>query len=282
MRWGNGLGWEPAQSGVAQMKLFQSFRLDTVNHCLWHREERVPLAPKAFDVLRYLVEHSQRLVPQDEILEALWPGTYVNQEVIRRYILAIRKALGDRVGQAVFIETFHKRGYQFIAPVREESGPIPLEASTDVATKMVGRATALAALDGSLRKALHGRRQLIFITGEAGIGKTTLVDVFQQQTAGRPNLRVARGQCVEGFGGKEAYYPMLEALGQLVRETQNPVAQALARRAPTWLIQFPSLVKKLEVLGEGAISIRRRHCAFLLSPTNSDRAPPVLRSVPLL
>ena len=55
------------------MKLFHEFRLDTVNHCLWRGEERVPLTPKAFDVLRYLVEHSDRLVSQDEILEALWP-----------------------------------------------------------------------------------------------------------------------------------------------------------------------------------------------------------------
>ena len=84
----------------------------------------------------------------------------------------------------------------------------------------------------------------MFVTGEAGIGKTTLVDVFHQWAARRPNLRVARGQCVEGFGGKEAYYPMLEALGQLIRDSDiNPVAQILAKRAPTWWIQFPSLVK---------------------------------------
>ena len=55
------------------MKVFQPFRLDTVNHCLWHAEERVRLTPRAFDVLRYLVEHTERLVTQDEILEALWP-----------------------------------------------------------------------------------------------------------------------------------------------------------------------------------------------------------------
>src|SRR5216683_3094844 len=71
------------------------FRLDTVNHCLWRAEERVRLTPRAFDVLRYLVEHAERLVTQDEILEALWPETYVNPEVIKQYIRGIRKALGD-------------------------------------------------------------------------------------------------------------------------------------------------------------------------------------------
>src|SRR6185503_5924731 len=66
------------------MKAFHSFRLDASNHCLWRGEERVSLAPKAFDVLRYLVEHADRLVTQEEILETLWPSTYVNPEVVRR------------------------------------------------------------------------------------------------------------------------------------------------------------------------------------------------------
>src|SRR5947199_4902897 len=59
--------------GSRKMKVFHAFRLDTVNHCLWRGEERMSVAPKAFDVLRYLVEHSERLVTQDEILQAIWP-----------------------------------------------------------------------------------------------------------------------------------------------------------------------------------------------------------------
>ena len=93
----------------AEMKVFEPFRLDPVNHCLWRAEERVLLTPKAFDVLRYLVDHADRLVPQDEILEALWPETYVNPEGIRKYILEIRKVLGDRPDHPTFIETLPKR-----------------------------------------------------------------------------------------------------------------------------------------------------------------------------
>ena len=81
------------------MKVFQPFRLDTVNFCLWRAEERVAITPKAFDVLRYLVERAPRLVSQEEILEALWPETYVNPEVVKRYILEIRKVLGDKPGK---------------------------------------------------------------------------------------------------------------------------------------------------------------------------------------
>src|SRR5215471_11038225 len=103
------------------MKHFHSFRLDTVNKCLWHGDQRTSLTPKAFDVLRYLVERSDRLVTQDEILEALWSETYVNPEVIKKYILEVRKTLGDRPDNPEFIETLPKRGYRFIAPITDES-----------------------------------------------------------------------------------------------------------------------------------------------------------------
>src|SRR5258705_11721772 len=103
------------------MKSFKAFRLDMANHLLWRNGDRVPIAPKGFDVLAYLVEHAGRVVTQGEILEALWPETYVNPEVLRKYILEIWKALGDRPGNPEFIETLPKRGYRFIAPVEDES-----------------------------------------------------------------------------------------------------------------------------------------------------------------
>src|ERR1700747_2376997 len=103
------------------MKCFQSFRLDTADHCLWRGQERMSIPPKAFDVLRYLVENPVRLVTQDELLEKLWPETYVNPEAIRKYILDIRKILGDRPDKPEFIETVTKRGYRFIAPVTDDS-----------------------------------------------------------------------------------------------------------------------------------------------------------------
>jgi TolB-like protein/DNA-binding winged helix-turn-helix (wHTH) protein/Flp pilus assembly protein TadD len=117
------------------MKSFKAFRLDTANHFLWRNGDRAPLAPKGFDVLAYLVEHAGRVVTQDEILEALWPETYVNPEVLRKYILEIRKALGDRPDKPEFIETLPKRGYRFIAPVIDESAAEPPDLSTSHATE---------------------------------------------------------------------------------------------------------------------------------------------------
>jgi TolB-like protein/DNA-binding winged helix-turn-helix (wHTH) protein/Tfp pilus assembly protein PilF len=116
------------------MKSFQSFRLDVANHCLWNGDDRVRIPPKVFDVLRYLVEHPGRLVAQDELLHALWPDTYVNPEVLRKYILDIRKILGDRPDKPRFIETLPKRGYRFVATVAEyvaDPPPLPASASLD-------------------------------------------------------------------------------------------------------------------------------------------------------
>jgi DNA-binding winged helix-turn-helix (wHTH) protein len=253
------------------MKRFHSFRLDPLNQCLWRGEQRVPIAPKAFDVLRYLVERPGRLVTQEEILEALWPETYVNQEVVKKYILGIRRVLGDRPEQPVFIETVPRRGYQFVAPVIDDVAADLQSLPSDPASKMVGREDALNELHAALKKALRGHRQLIFVAGEPGIGKTTLVDAFHQRASRHSNLKIARGQCVEGFGGKEPYYPMLDALGQLTRASDaDPVTQTLAKRAPTWLIQFPSLIKaeqrealQREILGATRERMVREICEAL-------------------
>src|SRR5215831_2419836 len=157
------------------MKRFHSFRLDPVNHCLWRGADRVPLTPKAFDLLRYLVDHPDRLVTQGEILEALWTNAYVNAEVVKKYVLAIRKALGDRPDQPAYIETVPRRGYRFVAPVRDASVGAPSSASAKATRSVVGRHVPRAKLDDCLRSASLGERQVVFVTGESGIGKTTLV-----------------------------------------------------------------------------------------------------------
>jgi Tol biopolymer transport system component/DNA-binding winged helix-turn-helix (wHTH) protein len=97
----------------------------------------VSIPPKAFDVLRYLVENPGRLVTQDELLDAVWPDTHVNPEILRKYILDIRKILGDRHDNPAFIETVTKRGYRFIAPVIDNGSATELHAEL----KRLGRDT---------------------------------------------------------------------------------------------------------------------------------------------
>jgi Tol biopolymer transport system component/DNA-binding winged helix-turn-helix (wHTH) protein len=84
--------------------------------------QAVPLEPKTFDVLRYLIENRDRLVTKEELLDTAWKDTFVTPNVLTRAIAQLRKALGDDAFEARYIETVAKRGYRFIAPVENESG----------------------------------------------------------------------------------------------------------------------------------------------------------------
>jgi len=232
------------------MKVFPPFRLDTLNQCLWRRtdtgqDERVSLSPKVFGVLRYLIENSGRLVTHHELLNALWPDTHVQPEVLKSHILEVRNALGDRAKNSTFVETLPRRGYRFIAQVRETLSAPPPVPPIPTQGVFVGRERPLRELHDSFRKALESQRQVVIVTGEAGIGKTALVDEFQRQVAVGALGMTARGQCVEGYGSKEAYYPVLEALGHLCKGSEGElVVQVLAKQAPTWLVQYPALLKR--------------------------------------
>jgi predicted ATPase len=224
------------------MKQFACFGLDTVNQCLLRGAATIELAPKPFAVLRYLVEHPGRLITQDELLDALWPETYVQPQVLRTYMLELRKVLGDDAGRPRFIQTLHKRGYRFVAAVTEGNGVLPDDAmgiaqSGSRLKQIVGRDEELNLLNSCLRQLQSGRR-MVFVTGEAGIGKTAIVDAFCRQLDSPIRASVARGQCVQGVGGVEEYYPVAEALNHLCAGKEGQRAyRILARRAPEWLAQ---------------------------------------------
>src|SRR5580693_7915570 len=111
------------------MKQFGCFQLDTKNECLWQNGVQIGLTPKPFAVLRYLVENPQRLVTHDELLDKLWPETFVQPQVLRTYVLELRKVLGDEAGNPRFIRTMPKRGYRFVARVTDSHEPVSVSAS---------------------------------------------------------------------------------------------------------------------------------------------------------
>ena len=111
-----------------------------------------------------------------------------------------------------------------------------------------GRDAELARLHGSLAAALGGQRRAVLVTGEPGIGKSTLLDAFLASLAGRADLWVLRGQCLRQQGPGEPYLPVLEALGSLGRAAGRELVQAvLSRYAPMWLAQLPALTNEAEL-----------------------------------
>ncbi len=219
---------------TARLKEFASFRLDTVNECLWRDGAQITLPPRPFLVLRYLVDNPGRLITHDELLDALWPETYVQPQVLRTYMLELRKLLGDHAGQPQFIQTVPKRGYRFVAPVSKGNASANANGSESSKRNFVGRDEELKTLEAQVELSRTGERRAIFITGEPGIGKTALVNAFSDRLDG--SFCVLRGQCVEGFGEKEEYYPLIEALGQLSASPQRQAAcRLVAEAAPAWL-----------------------------------------------
>jgi pimeloyl-ACP methyl ester carboxylesterase/DNA-binding winged helix-turn-helix (wHTH) protein len=109
---------------------FGEFRLDSSSGHLYRGEEIVPLAPKSFALLSVLAGQAGRLVSKQELLAAVWPGVFVGDAVLKSTIREVRKALGDDSHEPKYIETAHRRGYRFVAPITA-IGPhagVPVEA----------------------------------------------------------------------------------------------------------------------------------------------------------
>src|SRR5215208_3227836 len=96
---------------------FENFRIDLGNECLWRGAELLSLTPKAFAVLRYLVERPGQLVSKAALFKAVWPDTAVGDAVLTVGIGELRRALHDNPQTPQFIETVHRRGYRFLGKV---------------------------------------------------------------------------------------------------------------------------------------------------------------------
>jgi DNA-binding winged helix-turn-helix (wHTH) protein/tetratricopeptide (TPR) repeat protein len=236
---------------VSSQWCFADFRLDPDNARLWRGTQPVPLTPKAFDVLHYLVTHPDRLVTKETLLDVVWPETAISDAVVRIAIGELRRSLGDTAQAPRFIATVHRRGYRFLAPVTVVDAPEikavspspPVSLTPAPPPLLVGREALLQRLGEAWGQARQGRRQVVWVTGEAGIGKTAVVEAFRATVAIDPAVWLAAGQCVEHYGTGEAYLPVLEALGQLCRGAGGERLVTLLRQhAPTWLVQMPWLL----------------------------------------
>ena len=240
-------------------------RLDLDGEQLWREAEALRLRPKSFAVLRYLVTHAGRVVCKEELMRAIWPDTAISDGVLAVCMNELRQALGDAVRAPEYVETVPRRGYRWIGPLLTVDrppnlcGPRPA-GPTHRPLPVVGREADYAHLHAWLEQARRGTRQVGFITGEAGIGKTTLVDTFLAQVASEPGLWLARGQCIDHYGAGEPYLPVLHALGQLCREPGSErLVSELAQHAPSWLLQMPGLLSTaaLEAVQRRALGTTR-------------------------
>ena len=248
---------------------FSTYRFDAAGERLWRGKQEIKLRPKTLAVLCKLVQAHSQLVTKAELLETIWPETYVVEAVLKDCIREIREALQDNAKDPHFIETIHRRGYRFIAPIRSQraagqrrkKAPSPRESSKGNAVPrfavhtealseepFVGRESELKRLRQCLARSRQGKSQVVFVTGEAGIGKTRVVESFLGQLSGGDDLHIAHGQCIEHYGAGEAYLPVLDALGRLCRRPDDTdLVKLLKQYAPMWLLLMPALVRTTEL-----------------------------------
>ena len=236
--------------------VFGDYTLDTQRYELRRGGARLPLRPKVFQVLVYLIEQRHRVVTRDEVLAQVWPNQCVGDETLTSCVKAARRAVGDSGRMQRVIQTVHRRGLRFVAEATAVHGPPappiappraqalgPMAAPPTV----VGREAELTTLHQWYTTARQGRRQVGFIAGAAGMGKTALVETFVAQMATEAAVRIGHGQCIEQYGTGEAYLPVLEALGRLCRGPEGTHVLAwLRQHAPSWLAQMPALLPDAE------------------------------------
>ncbi|MGH7787492.1 MAG: ATP-binding protein, partial [Candidatus Binatia bacterium] len=224
---------------------FPPFHLDLERAELRRGDQRISLRPKALALLEYLATRPDRVLGARELLHAVWPDVVVSGIGLKVCIRELRVALRDTARAPRFIETVPRRGYRFIAAVDAgAAGPGP----GAPATGLFGRAAELAQLTQRFERARAGHRQMVWVTGEPGIGKTALVTAFLDQVrAGDASVWAAAGQCVEQYGSGEAFLPVLDALGRLAAGGgRRPLTAHLRQHAPSWLLQLPALLDDAE------------------------------------
>jgi DNA-binding winged helix-turn-helix (wHTH) protein len=219
------------------MIAFPPYRLDPDEGRLWKGKTLLALRKKPFAILSYLAARPKKLVTHEELLAAVWRGAVVSDSAMRSHLHELRQVLGEGV-----IETVIGRGYRFVA---ELQGDVVAASAPELAEGdplVVGREAEIGQLRSALERARSGRRQLCFVTGEPGIGKSTLVRAFLAGLDPR-TLSIARGACFEQHGTPEPYLAIIEALGELVRSERGAqTLAALIRYTPTFLVQLPQLL----------------------------------------
>lgn len=179
-------------NGTKHLLTFGPFRLDRADELLFRDGERVPLPPKVFQTLVVLVENAGRLMSKDELMKALWPDAFVEEQNLTLNIHTLRKVLNAGATGEAYIETVPRRGYRFIATVSDDASP----AGADAAVVTPGAASGAPAAAVVRAPARRSRRLVWAIAAVAvvliggGLAASRLLAHRTDVDAGPPLVRL--------------------------------------------------------------------------------------------
>jgi len=217
--------------------VFGEFELDRTSGTLTRAGAPIVIRRKLWQALCLLVERRGQLVPASELRAAVWPNTAVSERGLGNLIHELRKAIGDSSESPRYIATVPARGFRFVAPVAERFVAPSM-------TRFVGRVEELARIRGAFAESVGGKRGAVVIAGEAGSGKSHLIDRFRQglATSGVDRPLVAVGRCVARAAGPEAYLPIFDLLDSCKEDVgvhTGELVELLRTHAPRWAEQIP-------------------------------------------
>jgi DNA-binding winged helix-turn-helix (wHTH) protein/tetratricopeptide (TPR) repeat protein len=236
---------------------FGDFVVDTASYSLMRAGQIVPVRPKVFDLLRYLIERRERVVPKQELLEALWSGQHVDDFAVPWTVSHTRRALGQDTGAQQPIQTVRGRGYRFVAEVMEFTGePTPAAPPALQSTEpdpFVGREPLMEQLQSRLSRAKQGHGGFCLLVGEAGIGKTRCLDEL-----------AARGEALD----------FAVCSSRSIEASCGPVFWP-------WIQNLQALVRELPVLAEAGDPLIARLMTYPELPDSAGRAPAPAPALPM-
>jgi DNA-binding winged helix-turn-helix (wHTH) protein/predicted ATPase len=264
---------------AGDMTAFGEVRFNIESGDLYRDGKTTRLTPKAAAALAALLEKAPGLVTKEELLSRVWGGRAVGDEAITSCIQEVRRALDDDARNPRYIETRYRRGYRLMVPAVGLANRRRLVSTQEIAPepmRLVGRSQELAELARCLQRARSGQRQLVFLTGEPGIGKSALANCFLEQAHAEQPVRVAHGQCLDQHGAGEPYLPLIEAIMRVAGQQDGSAVKAIfSAEAPSWAPQMPSLWtrderKTLEARGQATRERMMRELTLALEAVASD------------
>ncbi len=220
--------------------------IDVEGYFLRRGDAIVRLEPRSWDVLLYLVRNPGKLVSKQELVDEVWRGAVVSDAAVSQAMLRVRAAVGDSSKQPSYVETVPRKGYRLIAEVSADHSAlfrraqplqdVPADLNA-VSEPIVGRAEQLRMLAGLWRQVKLGKPQVVFVDGDAGVGKSELVRVLVKHLAsqqGSGGMSVAKTFCAEGIGPNQAYMPVYDLISGYGKQSDE-AARLLYDMAPSWV-----------------------------------------------
>ncbi len=202
---------------------FGPYRLDRESGTLSQGEQLIALRPQVLAILVYFAARPGEVLSLSELQQHAWQDGRLTGSSLRVSIHELRQVLHDDTNSFQYIETVRGEGYRFSVPVTTLGGNALQNTQLPI-----GRDDELHQLQDRLAQAQRGQRQLVLVSGEAGMGKTTLVEAFLTTLSDALNPSIGWGYCIEHHGSAEAYLPVLQALGDLGQsQLREPLVKAL-------------------------------------------------------